>query len=116
MFPSHAAALTAAEHRQGIAPAVAQVALDDPERKSLVPLAVRGTPVELLWHVTMLAPDRRSSATAAFHRFVGTPSATHAMQGRCGGCPRASSGRRSTSPSGTDGRSTPTAAAGARAG
>jgi DNA-binding transcriptional LysR family regulator len=79
VFPSHAAALTAAEQHHGIAPAVAHVVLDDPERTGLVALAVRGTPVELLWHVTMLAPDRRSAAAAAFHRFVGTPAATHAM-------------------------------------
>jgi DNA-binding transcriptional LysR family regulator len=79
MFPSHAAALTAAEQHQGIAPAVAHVVLDDPERKGLVPLPVRGTPVDLLWHVTMLAPDRRSAAAAAFNRFVATPAATHAM-------------------------------------
>ena len=87
MFPSHAAALTAAEQHQGIAPAVAHVVLDDPERKGLVPLPVRGTPVELLWHVTMLAPDRRSAAAAAFHRFVGTPAATHAMHTPIRGVP-----------------------------
>ena len=87
MFPSHAAALTAAEQQQGIAPAVAHVVLDDPERKGLVPLPVRGTPVELLWHVTMLAPDRRSTAAAAFHRFVGTPAATHAMHAPLRGVP-----------------------------
>lgn len=87
MFPSHAAALTAAEQNQGVAPAVAHVVLDDPERKGLVPLPVRGTPVELLWHVTMLAPDRRSEAAAAFHRFVGTPAATHAMHTPIRGVP-----------------------------
>jgi DNA-binding transcriptional LysR family regulator len=79
MFPSHAAALTAAEQHQGVAPAVAHVVLDDPDRRGLVPLPVRGTPIEQLWHITMLAPDRRSAASAAFHRFVGTPAATHAM-------------------------------------
>jgi DNA-binding transcriptional LysR family regulator len=79
MFPSHAAALTAAEQHQGVAPAVAHVVLDDPERKGLVALAVRGTPIDLLWHITVLAPDRRSAAAAAFHRFVATPAATQAM-------------------------------------
>ena len=87
MFPSQAAALAAAEHGQGIAPAVAHVVLDDPDRTGLVPLAVRGTPVELLWHITMLAPDRRSLASAAFHRFVGTPAATHAMHAPLRGVP-----------------------------
>ncbi|GAC1309661.1 MAG: LysR family transcriptional regulator [Acidimicrobiales bacterium] len=87
VFPSHAAALTAAGQHQGIAPAVAHVVLDDPERTGLVQLAVRGTPIELLWHITMLAPDRRSPASAAFHRFVGTPAATHAMHAPLRGVP-----------------------------
>lgn len=87
MFPSHAAALTAAEQQHGIAPVVAHVVLDDPHRIGLVPLSVRGTPVDLLWHVTMLAPDRRSLAAAAFHRFVGTPAATHAMHTPLRGVP-----------------------------
>ena len=87
MFPSHAAALTAAEQGHGVAPAVAHVVLDDPERTGLVPLRVRGTPVELLWHVTMLASDRRSAAAAAFHRFVGTPAATRAMHTPLRGVP-----------------------------
>ncbi len=87
VFPSHAAALTAAEQNQGVAPAVAHVVLDDPERKGLVPLPVRGTPLDLLWHVTMLAPDRRTGAAAAFHRFVGTPAATHAMHTPVRGVP-----------------------------
>jgi len=87
VFPSQAAALTAAEQHHGIAPAIAHVALDEPERQSLVPLRVRGTPLELLWHVTMLAPDRRSVACAAFHRFVGTPAATHAMHTPLRGVP-----------------------------
>ncbi len=85
VFSSHAAARTAAEHHQGIAPAVAHVVLEDVERRGLVTLAVRGTPLELLWHVTMLVADRRSSAAGAFHRFVGTPAATQAMHTPLGG-------------------------------
>jgi DNA-binding transcriptional LysR family regulator len=79
VFPSHAAALTAAEHNQGISPAVAHVVLEDPERSGLTALAVRGTPIDMLWHVTLLARDRRSPAAAALYRFVSTPAATHAM-------------------------------------
>jgi len=79
VFPSHAAALAAVELNQGIAPAAAHVALDDPDRSGLVPLNVRGTPIELLWYSTMLAPDRRTTGAAAFHRFVSTPAATQAM-------------------------------------
>jgi DNA-binding transcriptional LysR family regulator len=87
VFPSHAAALTAAEHGQGIAPAVEHVVLDDPERSHLTVLAVRGTPLELMWHVTMLATDRRSPTTAAFRRFVATPAATQAMHSPIRGVP-----------------------------
>lgn len=87
VFPSHAAALTAAEQEQGIAPAVMHVVLDDPGRKGLERLPVRGTPVEGLWHVTMLAADRRSAAAAAFHRFVRTPAATKAMHTPIRGVP-----------------------------
>jgi DNA-binding transcriptional LysR family regulator len=79
VFPSHAAALTAAEQSQGIAPAVAHVVLDDPERRGLVPLPVRGTPLDLLWHITTLGDDRRTAGASAFQRFVHTPAATQAM-------------------------------------
>ena len=79
VFPSHAAALIAAEQHQGIAPAVAHVVVDDVARRGLVTLAVRGTPLDLLWHVTMLVADRRSQAAGAFRRFVSTPAATQAM-------------------------------------
>jgi DNA-binding transcriptional LysR family regulator len=79
IFPSQAAALSAAELSQGIAPAVAHVALDDPERTGLLPLSVRGTPLELLWYSTVLAPDRRTPGASAFHRFMSTPAATQAM-------------------------------------
>lgn len=87
VFSSHAAALTAAEQGHGIAPAVAHVALDDPERTGLVGLPVRGTPVELLWHVTMLSADRRAASATAFHRFVSTPAATHAIHAPQRGVP-----------------------------
>jgi LysR family transcriptional regulator, low CO2-responsive transcriptional regulator len=87
VFSSHAAALTAAEHRQGITPAVAHVVLDDPGQLRLTVLPVRGTPVELMWHVTMLATDRQPPAAAAFRRFVATPAATQAMHSPIRGVP-----------------------------
>ncbi|MGH9295823.1 MAG: substrate-binding domain-containing protein, partial [Acidimicrobiales bacterium] len=80
VFPSQAEALSAAEHGHGIAPAVSHVVLDDPERTGLSALPVRGTPIEMLWHVTMLSAERRPLAAGAFHRFVSTPAATHAMR------------------------------------
>jgi LysR family transcriptional regulator, low CO2-responsive transcriptional regulator len=87
MFPSQAAVLAAAEQNQGVAPAVAHTVLDELQRKGLVSLDVRGTPIEMLWHITMLAADRRSAASASFHRFVGTPAATHAMHAPLRGVP-----------------------------
>lgn len=87
VYASHAAALAAAELGRGVAPAVAHVVLDDPTRTNLVPLPVRGTPVHLLWHITMLRADRRSLGAAAFHRFVGTPAATQAMHAPQRGVP-----------------------------
>jgi len=87
MFPSQAAVLAAAEQNQGVAPAVAQMVVDDLQRKGLVSLAVRGTPIEMLWYITMLAADRRSAAAASFHRFVGTAAATHAMHAPLRGVP-----------------------------
>jgi LysR family transcriptional regulator, low CO2-responsive transcriptional regulator len=87
VYASHAAALAAAERGRGVAPAVAHVVLDDPARTGLVALPVRGTPVSLLWHITMLRADRRSFSAAAFHRFVGTPAATQAMHAPQRGVP-----------------------------
>jgi DNA-binding transcriptional LysR family regulator len=77
VFPSQTAAWVAAEEGHGI----------ELERRSLVTLNVEGTPLELLWYATMLAPDRRSPAAAALRRFMETPDATHAMHAPLSGVP-----------------------------
>jgi molybdate transport repressor ModE-like protein len=87
VFPSQAAAWVAAEEGEGVAPAVAHLVAGEVERGSLVALRVEGTPLELLWHATMLAPDRRSPAASALRRFIGTPSATQAMHAPVRGVP-----------------------------
>ena len=87
VFPSQAAAWVAAEEGQGIAPAVAHLVAPELARGSLVPLAVGGTPVELLWYATALAAERRSPAAGALRRFIGTPDATHAMHAPVSGVP-----------------------------
>ncbi|HEX6237560.1 MAG TPA: LysR family transcriptional regulator [Acidimicrobiales bacterium] len=87
VYASHAAALADAELGRGVAPAIAHVVGGDPERTGLVTLPVRGTPVHLLWHITMLGADRRSLSAAAFRRFVGTPAATQAMHAPQRGVP-----------------------------
>ena len=42
-------------------------------------LAVEETPVDLLWYVSTLSPDRRSPAATRLRRFLGTPDAMHVM-------------------------------------
>ena len=87
VFPSQTAAWVAAEEGHGIAPAVTHLVSAELERRSLVTLNVEGTPLELLWYATMLAPDRRSPAAAALRRFMETPDATHAMHAPLSGVP-----------------------------
>jgi DNA-binding transcriptional LysR family regulator len=87
VFPSQASAWDAAEEGHGIAPAVGHLVAPELARGTLVPLDVAGTPIELLWHATMLTPDRCTPTTAALRRFIGTPDATHAMHAPTGGVP-----------------------------
>jgi molybdate transport repressor ModE-like protein len=87
VFPSQAAAWGSAAQGHGVAPAVAHLVAPELARGELVPLDVDGTPVELLWHATMLEPGRSTPATAALRRFVGSPDATHAMHAPAGGVP-----------------------------
>jgi len=87
VFPSQAAAWVAAEEGEGVAPAVAHLVAGELERGSLVALHVEETPLELLWHATMLAPTRRSPAASALGRFIGTPIATQAMHSPVRGVP-----------------------------
>jgi DNA-binding transcriptional LysR family regulator len=87
VFPSQAAAWTAAADGQGIAPAVAHLVTQEVARHALVAIDVAGAPIELLWHATMLRPPRRSAAAAALARFITTPDATHAMHAPLSGVP-----------------------------
>ena len=86
-FPSHAAAAAAAAAGRGLLPAIAHAMLDDLQRGALVTLDVGGAPDEGLLHATLLTPERRPQAAAAFRSFVGTPEATQAMLARPGGVP-----------------------------
>lgn len=87
VFPSQASAWDAAEGGHGVAPAVAHLVAPELARGTLVPLDVEGTPIELLWHATMLEPARCTPATAALRRFIGSPDATHAMHAPMSGVP-----------------------------
>jgi molybdate transport repressor ModE-like protein len=79
VFASQAAAWDAAEQGQGVAPAVAHLVDAEARRGSLVPLDVKGTPVPLMWHASMLSAERRTEGASSLRRFIGTPHATHAM-------------------------------------
>ena len=71
---------------RGIAPAIEHLWIRDPHPDA-APLAVPGTPIELLWHVSMLEGDRRPAVARRLHRFLATPDATQAMYRADGGVP-----------------------------
>ena len=86
-FPNIAAALAQVAAGRGVTLAVAHTVRDELERGALVVLDVRGTPIPALWHVSVLGPERRTSAADALRRFVTLPEATRAMLARARGVP-----------------------------
>ena len=86
VFPTQAAAWSAAAAGAGVAPAVEQLWARDPHPDA-APLPVAGTPIEMLWHVSMLHGDRRPPAAGRLHRYLSTPDATQAMFRGDGGVP-----------------------------
>ncbi|MGH9283578.1 MAG: LysR family transcriptional regulator, partial [Acidimicrobiales bacterium] len=87
IFGSDSAAWAAAADGHGVAPAVAPLVAPEVARGALLPLAVAGTPVELLWYVSTLSPDRRSPAATRLRRFLATPDAMHLMHRADGSVP-----------------------------
>jgi molybdate transport repressor ModE-like protein len=79
VFGSESAAWAAAADGEGVAPAVAHLVAPEIGRGTLVVLPVEGTPVDLLWYVSTLSPDRRSPAATRLRRFLATPDAMHVM-------------------------------------
>ena len=86
VFPTQAAAWAAAAAGAGVAPAIEQLWHRDPH-PDVVPLQVSGTPIEMLWYVSMLQGDRRPPVAGRLHRFLATPDATQAMHRADGGVP-----------------------------
>jgi DNA-binding transcriptional LysR family regulator len=86
-FPNIAAALAQVAAGRGVSLAVAHTVRDELERGALVVLDVRGTPVQGLWHASVLGADRRTAPADALRRFVTMPDATRAMLARAGGVP-----------------------------
>ena len=87
VFPNQAAAWSAAEQGAGVAPAIAHLASRHIERGVLCRLDVVSTPVQLLWHVSALPPERRSPAVATLLRFLSTPEAMQSMYRSDGAVP-----------------------------
>ena len=86
VFPTQPAAWASAATGAGVAPAIEHLWIRDPHPDA-APLAVPGTPIELLWHVSMLDGDRRPAVARRLHRFLATPDATQAMYRADGGVP-----------------------------
>ena len=63
VFPTQSLAWAAAAGGSGIAPAIEQLWSRDPH-PGVGPLPVAGTPIETLWHVSMLHGDRRPPSPA----------------------------------------------------
>ena len=50
-------------------------------------IALPGLPIELHWHISSLAPERRTRAASSFQRFALTPQAMHLMHDPRSGVP-----------------------------
>lgn len=87
VFPNQTAAWEAAARGAGVAPGIAHLAVHQRRRRELQVVEVPGTPVELCWHATTLATDRRSPAAASLRHFLGTPEATKLLRAPGAGVP-----------------------------
>ena len=87
VFPSEKAAWVAAAEGHGLSPAVHHLVTPELSRGALLPVAVEGTPVDLLWYVSTLSPDRRSPAATRLRRFLATPDAMLVMSRGDGSVP-----------------------------
>lgn len=73
VFPNQTAAWEAAAHGQGVAPAIAHLAVHQLRRRELQMIDLPGTPQEFCWHITTLPIDRRSAAASSLRHFLSTP-------------------------------------------
>jgi DNA-binding transcriptional LysR family regulator len=87
VFPSDAAALSAAVAGDGVTLALAHSIVDSLRRRTITRLDVRGTPAVDLWYVTTLSERRCSPAALALRRFATTREATKAIAGPRHGVP-----------------------------
>jgi LysR family transcriptional regulator, low CO2-responsive transcriptional regulator len=87
VFPNQTAAWEAAARGAGVAPAIAHLAVHQLRRRELQVVEVAGTPLDLCWHVTTLATDRRSAAAGSLRHFLGTPEAMKLLRAPGAGVP-----------------------------
>jgi DNA-binding transcriptional LysR family regulator len=87
VFPNQTAAWAAAAQGEGVAPAINHLVSRDVDRGVLCRLDVASTPVQLLWYVSSLPPERRSPSVATLLRFLTTPEAMQSMHRSDGGVP-----------------------------
>jgi DNA-binding transcriptional LysR family regulator len=88
-FPSDAAALSAVAAGEGIMLALWHAAIVALRRRSIVRLAVRGTPVVALWYAATLADEHCLTSAGRLRRFTTTAEATQAMAAPRRGVPAA---------------------------
>jgi LysR family transcriptional regulator, low CO2-responsive transcriptional regulator len=86
-FPNFAAALAQVVAGRGITLAIRHTVSDELERGALVELDVRGTPLQGLWHASMLPRPRRIAGAETLHAFLMQPETTRALLDRGGGVP-----------------------------
>ncbi len=87
VYAGATAAWSAAADGAGIALALAHLVAHPVQRGELKVIPTPGTPAEVSWHATTLAPDRRPPLAGTFRRFLGTPEALHLMRTPTTGVP-----------------------------
>jgi LysR family transcriptional regulator, low CO2-responsive transcriptional regulator len=87
VFQSQTAAWTAAADGAGVAPAIEHLVSHQLRRGGLSLIDLPGTPVEEIWHATMLERERRGTAASALRRFLSTPAAMQVMRSPAAGVP-----------------------------
>ncbi|HEU0316855.1 MAG TPA: hypothetical protein VFR49_05965, partial [Solirubrobacteraceae bacterium] len=88
-FPSDAAALSAVAAGEGVMLALWHAAAAALRSRTVVRLAVRGTPVVDLWYGSTLADEHCLTGATALRRFTATPEATQAIAAPRRGVPAA---------------------------
>lgn len=86
-YPNFAAALGQVVVGRGITLAMRHTVIDELDRGALVELDVRGTPLQGIWHASMLPRPRRIATAEALHNFLMLPETIRVLLSRRGGVP-----------------------------